>query len=223
MATIGQALTAPESGWRRIDDTDSNIEYSGATWTARASMPNNYNSTDHYAGTGATVKFNFTGTKLRIIAVMSSSMSDNIEIKIDGKTEQYLGKSSSDVWQALNYEKTGLFDGEHDVEITNKSASSALLLGIDAIDIDSNRELKIYKKQTKRLAIKNPTENKIYSLVEKTIVVLPNNSDETITKYGIEVGEEIRLDEDFDNVHYPINTTDDIVQAIKKPLSIKFE
>lgn len=33
MATIGQNLQSPESGWRRYDDTDSRIRYIGTGWT----------------------------------------------------------------------------------------------------------------------------------------------------------------------------------------------
>lgn len=32
MATVGEQLTAPESGWKRYDDKDSNISYVRSGW-----------------------------------------------------------------------------------------------------------------------------------------------------------------------------------------------
>ena len=42
-------LLQPETGWKRIDDTDSNIIYNGTGWANRtASGFNIYNNTWHY-------------------------------------------------------------------------------------------------------------------------------------------------------------------------------
>ena len=32
MANIGEQLLQPENGWKRIDDTDTNIIYNGDKW-----------------------------------------------------------------------------------------------------------------------------------------------------------------------------------------------
>lgn len=81
MATIGQQLLQPESGWKRYDDTDSNITYkNNATdihsdyWNGSAMMINN----------GGWARFNFIGTKLRIITYVSPTQSI-LSLYIDGK------------------------------------------------------------------------------------------------------------------------------------------
>ncbi|MFF2175308.1 Ig-like domain-containing protein [Lysinibacillus sp. NPDC058147] len=132
-AIIGSRLLQPEIGWKRYDDSNLNIQYLGTAWTVRENHPSFYARTDHFAGIGAIVKFNFTGTKLRINSVNSAQMSDNIEIYIDGVKETYSSYSATAVYQIVNYEKTGLKDRKHYVEIRNLGKG---LLGIDSIDVD---------------------------------------------------------------------------------------
>lgn len=46
MATIGQALTAPEVGWRRFDNADSNITYdSSSEWSKYTNQNGDYLNT----------------------------------------------------------------------------------------------------------------------------------------------------------------------------------
>lgn len=136
MATIGQILTAPESGWKRIDDTNSNIIYSGATWSSYSSA-SLYGGNYHYssATNGAYIKFKFYGTKFRIISAAASSKTANVTVTIDGISSGSLTQFSSptEVYQILQYEKTGLTLGNHVVIITSNEAKEFTL---DAIDID---------------------------------------------------------------------------------------
>lgn len=48
MATVGQQLTAAETGWKRFDDADQHISYVGNNWTT-LSKTSYYNSTRHSA------------------------------------------------------------------------------------------------------------------------------------------------------------------------------
>ena len=59
----------------------------------------------------------------------------------------------------------------------------------------------------KRLVIKNPTTNQNYSISDKTLILLPDDSENSIIEYGIEAGQEIRLDEDFDSIFLTQNTS----------------
>lgn len=54
----------------------------------------------------------------------------------------------------------------------------------------------------KRLAIKKPTTNQLYSLAEKTLIPLPDSSSKNMISHGIEAGKEIRLDEEFDKFKF---------------------
>lgn len=142
MAVVGDILTAPESTWQRIDDTDSNIVY-GDYWGAGTNSKC-YNSTYHQCQQSSllsdgNIKFNFYGTKLRIIGIFYSQYSNNIEVKIDGAIHGIMDCSdttvTSGVNQAITYEVLGLEEKGHTVELTmiNKTTLGYVL---DAIDID---------------------------------------------------------------------------------------
>jgi len=139
MATVGDQLTAPEPGWKRYDDKDPVFKYIG-TW-------NNDDNYLHYANTsrysnqaGAKISFIFKGTKLRVIGPKSTNKHANVPIIIDGQTETFsqIGYNQT---QILLYEKTGLSNTEHSVEIIVPSDIGANNVQIDAIDIDDTGRL----------------------------------------------------------------------------------
>ncbi|MDP4268264.1 MAG: bacterial surface protein containing Ig-like domain protein, partial [Bacteroidota bacterium] len=62
MATVGQTLTSPETGWQRIEETNSSVGLLNGSWSSS-------NNTDCSAGAyknsttaAASYGFNFTGT-----------------------------------------------------------------------------------------------------------------------------------------------------------------
>lgn len=63
---------------------------------------------------------------------------------------------------------------------------------------------------TKKLALKNQKTSQHYSLAEKTLIPLPNASNEAISKHGIEAGKEIKLDEAFDKMRYIPDSTEEL-------------
>ncbi|QSF43564.1 discoidin domain-containing protein [Paenibacillus tianjinensis] len=140
MATVGQVLTAPESGWKRYDDTNPSLSYSG-TWGANTGQTSNYNSTTrtiNLTNTGL-VKFNFVGTKLRIITNMAASQSSSMSISIDGVVESFSCYASASALQSLAYEKNELINKVHQVIISKTDTVNNFTL--DAIDIDSTGRL----------------------------------------------------------------------------------
>lgn len=140
MATIGQPLTAPEAGWKRYDNTHASISYSGA-WTHQSGILNNqaYGQTWSYSTDliGGKVRFNFTGASLRIIGNYFTNKAKVINISIDDSIETFSEYGTTAINQALIYEKIGLSEGNHIVEITWNDNQFM----IDAIDIDSNGRL----------------------------------------------------------------------------------
>ena len=131
-ATVGKSLTAPETGWRRYDDTDTRILYSSNF--IRVSENNSYKGNNTTTTTGGTIEFRFNGTKLRIVAFTNYDKSNNHTITIDNNDPVVFSTyRSSYLGQVLVYEITGLTDEVHKVIIdANKNMSW------DAIDIDEN-------------------------------------------------------------------------------------
>src|SRR5690606_631968 len=87
-----------------------------------------YASTSVYGGTATATQesrrkatFLFTGTGVRIIGHPHSNRSTNIKITIDGVTEVFSQKvangTANTIYQVLSYEKVGLDDMLHFVEI----------------------------------------------------------------------------------------------------------
>jgi hypothetical protein len=142
MATVGQQLTAPEPGWKRYDDTDSAFVYggpTGAVWT-RQTLAGLYNSTQTYAGTsGGTIRFDFIGTKLRIIQARYSDEDPNMQVDIDGTIYNYSAQGTPNQLQTLTFEKTGLSNSRHTVTISK--SVNAVYFRFDALDIDSTGRL----------------------------------------------------------------------------------
>ncbi|PFX69242.1 hypothetical protein COL39_26935 [Bacillus cereus] len=140
---VGEQLLEPQLGWKRIDDTDNNIEYTGV-WATSTADARYYNNTFHYkhatSNTPAdsnpvSIKFNFSGTKLRIIGLALSLYDANAKILIDGVEETinfFRPKDFPPIHKALIYEKTGLPNQLHTVEIKGK------FINLDAIDIDES-------------------------------------------------------------------------------------
>lgn len=141
-ASVGQRLTQPEEGWSRYDDADENITYTKVLKRSN-SASGYYNSTVTEIENNGEIKFNFTGTKLRIIGYKSPTQS-KIELFIDGKSygifDPYV--AGANPTQILMFDINELKDGAHSVIMMasdNKNKS-----GLDAIDIDENGELLPY-------------------------------------------------------------------------------
>lgn len=136
MATVGQALTAPEAGWKRINLTLDNVTHGGGTDSY------NYGANSAYLGDtlrlnvlGAWLSFKFNGDRIRIIGT-SGGHDTSIKINIDGEDFTFSERSGAFIWQALVFEKTGMSNSEHTVTITRISEyGNNIQVHIDAIDV----------------------------------------------------------------------------------------
>jgi hypothetical protein len=135
--TVGQVLTNPEDGWQRVDDKNENIQYLGNNWsvvdfngyfknTAHTTFPNG--SINH------SIKFKFSGSKLRVIGCTNSVYSAIVSIYIDGNKYTFSQKGAT-ARGILNFEKSGLEYGIHEVLITGNDSDC---IAIDAYDIDAD-------------------------------------------------------------------------------------
>jgi hypothetical protein len=135
LATVGQALTTPESGWKRIDDVDSHITYSGTILQKSYGSNNQYDWNNTYSELypNATASFSFYGTKLRIIGDSNTSFSNGIfSVSIDGVITSNIDAGTTSLGLIFNQENLTL--KTHNVIITCTSSYTTL----DAIDIDEN-------------------------------------------------------------------------------------
>lgn len=141
MATVGQTLPQPESGWKRYDDTVGLIGYTG-TWGTDV-------NTGYFGGTYRAsniidnkIQICFLGTKFRIIADYFTNKPKVVSIIVDGVESTYGQYSTSAVQKALVFEKTGLNREYHTITITVKEPT--VWTSFDAIDIDDDGELVRY-------------------------------------------------------------------------------
>ncbi|WP_315082297.1 Ig-like domain-containing protein [uncultured Clostridium sp.] len=186
-AKVGDKLIKPEIGWKRYDDTNSNIMYSGIWSTTSQGNGEFYNNTYHSGSEkDIVVKFNFTGNKLRIIAEKYKNRDDNVIIKIDGETETYsqLNYDGNYTPEILLYEKIDLSNTFHEVTITKTSGINAGIT-IDAIDIDKDGELLPYTESIsldkQSLTLKEGSTKKITATTTPSAVdVIWSSSDENI-------------------------------------------
>jgi hypothetical protein len=128
LATIGQALASPETGWQRLDASTQYLSYVGS-WSL--------NSTYDMISTSnpSSFTFKFYGTQFRLLSYNSSNRR-SMNITIDGVlTSSNISNSIGSNPNTLAYEKTGLTLGTHTikVEYNNDNTYST----IDSIDIDS--------------------------------------------------------------------------------------
>lgn len=148
MATVGDQLTAPESGWKRYDDAEPFISYTGFTQRNHA-VTGAYEGKSSYNANGSAVGeviFSFVGTKVRIISsTTNTSRAESVSVSIDGNVETFTARTNANQAQTLVYEKQNLPYSTHTVKIFDFKGvligSSAAAFGLDAIDIDSDGRL----------------------------------------------------------------------------------
>ncbi|BAO04861.1 uncharacterized protein CBO05P1_142 [Clostridium botulinum B str. Osaka05] len=169
MATIGQQLSQPESGWKRFDDTDSNISYIN---NEHGNGSDYWNSSCMMINKGGYARFNFTGNKLRIISYCSASQSV-LKLYIDGKDmgsfDAYI--NSSNIVKVLVFDIQTLSNKEHYMELKYEGLRNMIIL--DAIDIDENGELRPYDPSVYKYLIQDKN-NTLYTLNEDNLVQSPS-------------------------------------------------
>lgn len=156
IANIGDRLTAPESGWQRIDDGDGHIVYDNNLIAYSGSSTVYYNDTVHHnwstaSGSIGRVTLYFYGTKIRLFCgYVSSYAYGNHTVSIDGKIEGNIYEQQVTNAQILAFQKENLNEKIHKVEIDFKG-----VFGLDCVDIDSNGYMCLeadYLAQENRLA-----------------------------------------------------------------------
>ncbi|MFW5436873.1 bacterial surface protein [Paenibacillus apiarius] len=136
-AGLGEASQEPETGWARFNYDHEYFTYVGEPWRP---CKNSSCYSSEWQTSGAAIKFNFTGTKLRYISNTWWSSSKSINVIIDGvQVEPFSLYGNDDNLPKIMYEKTGLENKEHSIEIINNTME---YLHLKAIDLDETGELK---------------------------------------------------------------------------------
>lgn len=137
---IGTILPSPEEGWTRYEDTDKNIKYIGTGW-----FRNRDCDTETINEKDAKIQFSFTGTSIRILSYCWWNRATHtilIDNNVVGTYDNTLTQSPA----TLTFEKTGLEDKKHFVEIIPNYTGSDFAL--DAIDIKAGEKLLPYDDST---------------------------------------------------------------------------
>lgn len=137
MAIIGDTLTNPESGWKRYNENFELFFYEG-TWSVESGTWNYGGTAKYSSASGSKLKFNFYGTKLRVIGGYYPDRTVDAKVYIDGVLVGTINENFASKSQVIVFESTGLSLGNHSVEI---SISNTKVLLIDAIDIESTGRL----------------------------------------------------------------------------------
>ncbi|ARJ26036.1 hypothetical protein B7492_33595 (plasmid) [Bacillus mycoides] len=162
-AKVGDVLKEPEPGWKRFDDMDSNIIYTGP-WHASTNTPlDNYNKTLHLKDTldsrAAEFQFAFKGTGIRLIATLSSSSDYNLDstITIDGVSETFKGYYPTYAVQGLAFQKLNLQDGVHTVKVSTPAFifDAIDILGGELIsqDVFKKPKVSLYEKESGKIFV----------------------------------------------------------------------
>lgn len=137
-ASVGDKLTQPEDGWKRYDDSSKYVYYYGKWTQSPPTSGKTYNNSYSYSTDveNGKIRFRFYGTKIRYIGQTYTGQAKVVRINIDGNEETFT-QQGANTYQLINYEKTNLAKGYHDVEVSFDDRR----LMLDAIDIDEDGEL----------------------------------------------------------------------------------
>ncbi|ALP34823.1 hypothetical protein ASL14_00175 [Paenibacillus sp. IHB B 3084] len=129
-AATGDVLNKPEDGWSRYEANTPEITYLGGNWFRDNTGPITW--TSPWQKSGTSLKFNFKGTKLRLISTTWWSGSSSIDVIIDGVKVNNFSLTGSDVAaRKIMYEKLNLPQGEHSVEFVNNTPNYLFIYAID--------------------------------------------------------------------------------------------
>ncbi|PEA65619.1 hypothetical protein [Bacillus toyonensis] len=187
-AKVGDVLKEPEPGWKRFDDTDSNIRYTGP-WFHNSNAVGDSNNTLSYKnsdhGTESTkCEFVFSGKGIRIISkyINSTSYRDPIKITIDGSSETYTLSPKSAILQCLVYEKLDIAPGIHTVVI---EAQDNIIDAIDVLrgellspDLIKKPKVSLYEKESGKLFVDD------FDSVNPKWLMSPSNTFNNAVKKG---------------------------------------
>jgi len=185
---IGNVLTSPEVGWKRYDiPTASNNTFKIEGSFTVETDARSYNSSEIFLSSNiSTLTFYFKGTSLRVIGSSNTNKATDSIIQINDKVYS-IGENNTLAYRALLFEIEGLEDKIHKVII--RKGIILTNIGLDCIDVNEGGEI---RAPYSNFYIKTPTN--YYSLEDKTLIYMPDDTEKNIVTHGTTQDKIIDLD-----------------------------
>jgi uncharacterized protein YkwD len=108
----------PGPTWTRIEQTSTNVVYTGTGWKSKGNKHASGRSYSQSAVADHAVTFTFTGTDVRVIG-FTSSKGGIAEVRIDGSLVGSVDTyTSHKAYQKLVFAQSGLADTSHTIQVT---------------------------------------------------------------------------------------------------------
>ncbi|MGN7411889.1 hypothetical protein [Paenibacillus sp. SAF-068] len=135
MATVGDILTAPDVGWKRIEENNPSITYVGS-WSRQTNSSASSGYYQRMTSPNGSFKFSFFGERLRIL-VATFYVSEKIRVRLDEvETVLDMPTPTSDRKQVIFFEKLNLTKKTHTLEvICDHPDNTQHDFYLDAIDV----------------------------------------------------------------------------------------
>lgn len=198
MAKEGQQLLTPESGWKRIDNTDSNIVYNGTGWVSKTATGYNiYKDTWNYTfETTDSLDIYFNSDKIRLMCLMNYNCmrEANVKFTLDNKDivyKSFYGETGNNQGSWVVYERLNLTNSIHHIHISMSKGKGEGkdVISLDCIDLDENGQLISQTEYNKLTSIYIKENGKYYGISD-------DNYDTTTQMY-----KEVTI-EDINNYSY---------------------
>ncbi|OOM82124.1 bacterial Ig-like domain protein [Clostridium puniceum] len=188
-ATIGQTLSQPENGWKRIDYTNKDIKYNGS-WIDQT-------KDNEGMGTkvlGDSVEFIMHSKNIRIIGLEHPYMrSSVVNISIDGIPYNFSTRSNALILDCLEFEKLNLPGQTHKIKITNMEN-----LWYEFINIDIDKDGYLVNLNESITLDKSSMDLKVGDSKQLTATTTPaglgitwTSSDSNVAEYDLAIGKVI--------------------------------
>jgi hypothetical protein len=175
--TLGNVCAYAETGWKRLDDRSGYFPFEGNwPWFEDSNCyMNNYTVA---VDKGDSLKFNFTGSKLRLIGNSVKNKDTKMKVEIDGKVAGIFTQySETTKYNVVNFETTQLADKEHYVKISFDGTPGIPNYSLDCVEIGEGKSVLAYNESIQKasqIEIK-PTTNLVNIGQEFTTDVVVNN------------------------------------------------
>ncbi|NFN94447.1 Ig domain-containing protein [Clostridium botulinum] len=189
-ATVGEQLLQPEDGWKRYDDTNENIIYSGNGWNNSTFFTDGrFGQTTKVCvnpNNETTIKFKFKGSKLRTYGAGYSTMYSHNIISIDGIKHNMANWSDiSNNVIGCSFEIRDLQYKDHIVTIEYGGSERIYLDSIDIDDtgylVDPNSSASSISLDKSSLTLKEGNTNKLTATTTPSAIDIEwSSSDDTI-------------------------------------------
>ena len=134
-----------DNTWKTVEQTEPGVSFTGAGWNTVADAKASGGSYQRSTVAGDTARFSFTGTGVRFVSITATG-GGIATIKLDGAEVAQVDMYSSTVaFKRILFERTGLADSAHTLEIgvtgTESSSANSARVYVDAFEFTTSASL----------------------------------------------------------------------------------